>query len=79
MTKKYVKVYSTSDYKEYPRKETKTMYTTTLRYKVERNSNDTNNPLTPYKQACKKLKTLGQAMEKGKVSHVSGFRFIYSH
>jgi len=70
-------VYSTSWYKEYPKKEYVPSYIPQHKAKIIRTFSDDNHELKPFKDASKKLKTLGQAMGRGKISHITGGKFVF--
>ena len=70
-------VYSTSWYKEYPKKEYVPSFIPSIKQKVANTFFDDSHPLTQYKKACKKLRTLGEAMEKGKISYIHKGKFVF--
>lgn len=70
--------YSTSWYKEKKKKEEYTpSFIPEHKQKISKSFTDENHPLTPFKGACKRLKTLGAAMEKGVITHINGGKFVY--
>jgi len=70
-------VYSTSWYKEYPKKDYVPNFIPSIRQKIANSFFDESHPLTEFKKACKKLRTLGIAMEKGKIDRISKGKFVF--
>lgn len=71
-------VYSTSWYKEVEKKEYKGSYIPSINKRSTKTFQDPNHSLYEAKQACLRLKRIGEAMEKGDVSHVKGNKIIFS-
>lgn len=70
-------VYSTSWYKTPVKQEYIPNFIPSIKQKVSNTFFDESHPLTQYKKACKTLRTLGEAMGKGKVSHITGGKFVF--